>query len=109
MTTSSIEIHASMSSIADEWDELADRTQASPFVRPGWFGAWWRAFGVGELEILAVRQHGLVRAVLPLTARRGVHEAPANAHSVDVPLLVENDHAVCGARRAAWHGVRSGG
>jgi CelD/BcsL family acetyltransferase involved in cellulose biosynthesis len=91
VTTFEVRIHASMASIAHEWDELADRVEASPFVRRGWFEAWWRAFGVGRLEIVAVRKNGRLCAALPLTARRGVHEPPANEHTVQVALLAEDE------------------
>ena len=41
--------------IFDEWDALADRVAATPFMRPGWIAAWWRAFGSGKLEVLTAR------------------------------------------------------
>src|SRR5690242_3076595 len=27
-----------------EWDALASRTAAPPYVQPGWIEAWWQAF-----------------------------------------------------------------
>ena len=30
-----------------EWEDLAARAGASPFARPGWVGAWERAFAPG--------------------------------------------------------------
>ncbi len=35
----------SLEDLAEEWDDLALRTGAPPFARPGWMRAWWSAFG----------------------------------------------------------------
>src|SRR5262249_41813831 len=51
-----VERHGDIGPLAREWEELADRVQAVPWVRPGWVAAWWRAFGKGALEVLAVRR-----------------------------------------------------
>ena len=61
--------------LAQEWDELADRRQTVPFLRPGWIAAWWRAFGTGTLEIETVRESGRLIGVLPLY--RPARRAPA--------------------------------
>jgi hypothetical protein len=37
-------------------ERLAYATGAAPFLRPGWFAAWWGAFGTGRPEILALRR-----------------------------------------------------
>src|SRR5438105_12628854 len=37
--------------LAREWDDLADRVSAPPFLRSGWTAAWWLAFGRGHLEV----------------------------------------------------------
>lgn len=54
-----------------EWDELVDRVGAMPFARPGWFAAWWRAFGQGTPQVLRVRRGGRLAGVLPVSTRRG--------------------------------------
>src|SRR5205823_9937115 len=41
--------------LAEEWEELAERVSASPFVRPGWFEAWSEAFGSGPLLAVTAR------------------------------------------------------
>jgi CelD/BcsL family acetyltransferase involved in cellulose biosynthesis len=51
-----VEAHASLEAVAGEWQRLADATGAAPFLRPGWFAAWWGAFGTGRPEILALRR-----------------------------------------------------
>jgi len=47
------EVAGSISPLAAEWDDLADRTSAPPFLRPGWFAAWEEAFGatLGEAGV----------------------------------------------------------
>jgi CelD/BcsL family acetyltransferase involved in cellulose biosynthesis len=61
-----------------EWDELVDRIGAVPFARPGWFAAWWRAFGQGTPQVLRVRRGGRLAGVLPVATRRG---RAANLHN----------------------------
>jgi CelD/BcsL family acetyltransferase involved in cellulose biosynthesis len=75
-----VERHSSIASIAAEWDALADRCDASPFVRPGWFDAWLRAFG-GQPLILAARDgHDLTGVLVLLRGPAALHSA-ANWHS----------------------------
>ena len=75
LTTSSID------GLADEWDDLALRTGAPPFARPGWVRAWWAAFGRGELRILTARRNGALSSVLPLARFRGGLHSCSNIHS----------------------------
>jgi CelD/BcsL family acetyltransferase involved in cellulose biosynthesis len=76
-----VQWHDDIAPIAGEWDDLADRTGAPPFARPGWFGAWYDAFGRGERQLLAIRDGGRLAAVLPLERDRGVLRAAAIGHS----------------------------
>jgi CelD/BcsL family acetyltransferase involved in cellulose biosynthesis len=73
--------HARVAAIAEAWDELADRTGAAPWLRPGWFEAWRRAFGRGPLEILALHRGSELVAVCPTERRGGIRVATANWHS----------------------------
>ena len=76
--------------VRDEWDRLADRTGATPFLRPGWIEAWWRAFGAGRLEVLREEGEGRVRALLPVRHRHGAVSSPSNWHSPGFGLLRED-------------------
>ncbi len=76
-----VERHFSTGSIAAEWDALADRCGASPFVRPGWFDAWLRAFGGGQPLILATRDGGELTGVLVLLRRPATLQSAGNWHS----------------------------
>lgn len=70
-----------MDAIEEEWEALGDRVGATPFMRPGWIGSWWRAFGRGELEIVAARTDGRLACVLPLARRALSVRSPTNWHS----------------------------
>jgi len=77
-----IELHDEIDGIVGEWEELARRTDASPFCRPGWFTAWHQAFGRGSsLGAVAERRDGRLTGVLAFTRRRGAIVAPANWHT----------------------------
>jgi CelD/BcsL family acetyltransferase involved in cellulose biosynthesis len=72
---------AAMEQLETEWDDLAVRSGAPAFVRPGWIRAWRAAFGRGELLILTSRSAGDLRAVLPLIRTRGALRSCSNVHT----------------------------
>ena len=74
-------VETDVPAIADAWDELARRAQASPFVCRDWFEAWSAAFGQGQLQVATLRRgEGLV-ALLPLEATGRRLVSPANWHT----------------------------
>lgn len=77
-----------------EWEHLAQRTQASPFLWPGWMSAWWRAFGTGRLQIITVYEDGRLTGVLPLRQLRATLSSPTNYHTPLFGFLAENDRVV---------------
>jgi CelD/BcsL family acetyltransferase involved in cellulose biosynthesis len=83
------EVHAAIAPVSPEWDALADRTGAPPFLRPGWFDAWFAAFGKGSPEVLAVRDAGRLVAVLPMQRRAGALVAPSNWHTPQFDAVAE--------------------
>ena len=90
-----------------EWDLLADRLDASPFLRPGWVLAWWRAFGAGRLELLECRRSSGLAALLPIVHRRGAVFSPTNWHTPEfAPLCSDScaEELIAGlfARRWPW-------
>jgi CelD/BcsL family acetyltransferase involved in cellulose biosynthesis len=76
--------------LAHEWDDLADRVGAAPFLRPGWVVAWSEAFGGGDLDVVVARRGGRLVAVLPLRRRRGVLGSPTNVHTPAFGVLAED-------------------
>jgi CelD/BcsL family acetyltransferase involved in cellulose biosynthesis len=88
-----VERHTNVEALAPEWDALADRVRAHPFLRPGWIGPWLRAFGTGSLDLFAARRDGRLVAVLPLQRRRGALSAPTNWHTPMGGILAEDDEA----------------
>ncbi len=97
-------------SIADEWDALADRVRATPFARPGWIGAWLRAFTRDPVTIVTVRAGGTLTGVLPMVRTRGTFSSPTNWHSDSFEILAESPGAaralvtpLLNARRLSVH------
>jgi CelD/BcsL family acetyltransferase involved in cellulose biosynthesis len=88
-----IQVVDAFARLAREWDVLADRCAAPPFLRPGWFEAWWRAFGRGRLTLFAGRRDGRLVAVGAFARRRGRLSALANVHSPFFALLGEDHDA----------------
>jgi CelD/BcsL family acetyltransferase involved in cellulose biosynthesis len=90
---------ASPLALAAEWNALADRAGADPFVRPGWIDAWRAAFGGGALEPLLVHRDGRLAGVLPVLGRR-VRRSPTNEHTPAFAPLAEDpgvEFALAGA------------
>jgi CelD/BcsL family acetyltransferase involved in cellulose biosynthesis len=104
-----VRLEPSIEPLAAEWEDLAERTGAPPFLRPGWALAWWRAFGTGTPAILTLRRDGRLAALLalhrpgwrasafkteplPLTARPHTLRAMANWH-VPVYAPLSEDRA----------------
>jgi CelD/BcsL family acetyltransferase involved in cellulose biosynthesis len=87
------EIHDGIGPIADEWEELAEQTGASPFRRPGWFEPWWRAFGSGNLQVFTVRRNGRLAAVVPLVRRGGGLASPTNWHTPEFGIVAADEEA----------------
>lgn len=104
-----IEIVRSVEAIATEWERLGGALGASPFMRPGWISAWWRAFGSGTLEIITTRgTDGRLSGVLPLQRRFGALKSTTNAHSPEFGLLAEDaESADAIAQEIFRRGVRS--
>jgi len=97
-----IEHYENLDLLAQEWDDLAERVQAAPWLRPGWVAAWWRAFGQGRLEVLAVRKDGRLAAVLPLYRRFWALHSATNWHTPQFGLLAEDEGATRELTRALF-------
>ncbi|MGH8312284.1 MAG: GNAT family N-acetyltransferase [Gammaproteobacteria bacterium] len=80
----------SSSVLTREWNDLAERTGATPYVRPEWVAAWWRAFGAGELRILTLRRKGRLVGLLPVAQRHGCVSSLTNYHTPQSDLLAED-------------------
>jgi CelD/BcsL family acetyltransferase involved in cellulose biosynthesis len=92
-TAGSIAIEREPGRIADEWDELAGRTRAVPFVRPGWITAWWDVFGHGALQILTLRRGGRLAGVLPLYGDHAWLRTPTNDQTPEFSFITEDTAA----------------
>jgi CelD/BcsL family acetyltransferase involved in cellulose biosynthesis len=85
-------MHLDFEALSSDWDALADRLGAAPFLRPGWIAAWWSAFGKGELELLTSHRGGHLQALLPVVHRRGTAASPSNWETPQFGLL-STDHS----------------
>lgn len=79
---------------AREWDELAERTSAPPFLRPGWFEAFWRCFEPGSPHAITARDDGGLTGVAPLASTRWTLRSATNAHTPVFGFLAAGDEAV---------------
>jgi CelD/BcsL family acetyltransferase involved in cellulose biosynthesis len=86
-----VEVERRFATLAPEWHALADRVGSTPFMRPGWMAAWWRAFGTGEPAIITARRNGRLTGILPLERRRGALRALANQHTPSYSPIAEDD------------------
>jgi CelD/BcsL family acetyltransferase involved in cellulose biosynthesis len=88
-----VSIATDLDALACEWEQLAQRVDGSPFLRPGWILPWLRAFGTGTPEVVTIRREGELVGVLPMQRRRGRLVSAANWHSPMFGPLVEDDDA----------------
>jgi CelD/BcsL family acetyltransferase involved in cellulose biosynthesis len=88
------------------WDRLAVSTGASPFSRPGWFEAWWRAFGDGRPQILQARRAGRIVGVLPVRHRRGKVTSLDNWHTFTCGPVAETPEIAQGLIESAMNIAR---
>ncbi len=80
--------------LVEEWDALADRVGSAPWTRPAWVSAWWRAFGIGELDVVTTSTaDGALAGVLPVARKSSRVTGAANWHSPELPLVTESRDA----------------
>jgi CelD/BcsL family acetyltransferase involved in cellulose biosynthesis len=89
----SVELLDSADRIRADWDDLADRMEAAPFLRPGWIEPWQEAFCSGEPAYLVTRRDRELAGVLPLQRRRGTLVSTANWHTPLYGPVVADDAA----------------
>jgi CelD/BcsL family acetyltransferase involved in cellulose biosynthesis len=75
----------------DEWDTLADRMHATPFMRYDWIAAWWKNFGRGEMRVLTARSGRRLTGLLPMLEQGGTLRSPVNAHMPIFGFLAEDE------------------
>lgn len=95
-----VELLHSADGIREDWDALADRTGAAPFLRPGWIEPWQDAFCEGEPAYLVARRDGRFAGVLPLDLRGGTLASTANWHTPLYGPVVEDEPAASDLARA---------
>jgi CelD/BcsL family acetyltransferase involved in cellulose biosynthesis len=96
-----LDIHHSFDTLEEAWDGLAERRDAPPFLRPGWFRSWWNAFGEGSLALLTMEGPEGLTGVLPLRLRAGVAHSLANYHTPGFGPLAEDPSVGASLLRAS--------
>ena len=99
-----VTVSSDADSLAYEWERLAERVNASPFVRPGWILPWLQAFGTGTPQVVTARRDGELVGVLPMELKRGRLRSPANWHSPAFGPVVADE----GARELLLDGLFGG-
>ena len=94
------DLAAEIEPLANAWDELADRLDAPPFLRPGWVAAWSEAFGSGRLEVHAVRRGDRLVALMPLHRHHGLLQSTTNEHTPAYAPLAEDADAAAALAHA---------
>lgn len=88
--------------LADPWSVLMENAlDREPFLTPEWYLAWWRAFGDGEMRLLAVRRGERLVGVAPfrireerlLGASRKILRMWSNPFSNRVGPVLHREHA----------------
>jgi CelD/BcsL family acetyltransferase involved in cellulose biosynthesis len=92
-TAERVDIVASIDDVAEPWEELADASEAGPFVRPGWFRAWQSAFGRDDVRVLVVTRSGSPVGVLPLVRRATRVVSPTNWHTPAYGPVAQDEQA----------------
>src|SRR5215204_530695 len=92
--TTTVRIQESISPLIAEWESLAQRKKAIPFLWPGWIAAWWSTFGAGRLQILTVYEDDHLTGVLPLCRLHGKLGSPTNSETPLFGFLAEDETAV---------------
>jgi len=100
--TITTEIRDHIEPVVVEWERLAQHTNASPFLWPGWITAWWRAFGAGQLRIITAYENGQLTGVLPLRQFRATLSSPTNSHAPWFGFLAADERAVEQLSRALF-------
>lgn len=85
-----VEVLDSGESIAQEWDDLATRVGASPFMRPGWLLGYWRSREVRTpLHLVCLRDHDRLVGLAPLHVCDGVLRSLGHAAQTPFVPLAE--------------------
>ena len=103
--------------IAEEWEALCEEGCNEPFLRPEWFRAFVKNFGL-DIELFTVRREGNLRAILPIAVISGTfHGIPVRklsaAYNLNTPRFDLIHGADPGERAATisclWNVIRSRG
>jgi CelD/BcsL family acetyltransferase involved in cellulose biosynthesis len=87
------EISEPQDRLAREWEQLAARVGATPFLHPGFVMAWQHAFDDRPLLLATIRCAGKLVGALPLIRRGAVLASPADWHTPETGVLARDEVA----------------
>jgi len=96
-----------VTSVEQEWEQLAAETRAAPWLWPGWFAAWGRAFAPGEELVACCARDGTrLRAVgvFRMSGRR--LDSAANVHTPWWGIVAADEQARADVAAATLAAVR---
>lgn len=85
------------------WEELAEESGASPFLRHSWIRDWGEAFG-GKLELHCLWRGTELVAALPLLRHATLLSSPTNWHSVESGWMSRDEQATAQLVQCLLHG-----
>lgn len=85
--------------ITTDWDRLADRTDAPPFLRAGWALRWAESFAPGRLRALTAWRADELAGVLTLVVTGRQAASAANGHTPFSDLLAADGEAAAAIAR----------
>ncbi|HXE81571.1 MAG TPA: GNAT family N-acetyltransferase [Vicinamibacterales bacterium] len=87
-----LEICDDVDAIGAEWDELADRARASPFLRRAWCRTWADCFSTRPLRVACAVRNGRLAALVPFLDGRHLR-SPTNFHTPEFGALADGPAA----------------
>lgn len=94
MSATVVEIHNRIEPLEADWERLARRVRASPFLWPGWARACWNVLDAGELQIFAAYESGRLCGVLPMCRFRGLLASITISESTVFGFLATNEAVI---------------
>lgn len=91
-----------LDTLVPEWDELAERCDASLFMCSAWMRSWWGAFGAGELNVLTTRRDGRLTGLFPMMRVGHVLRSTTNGHTPEFDPLADDGESLAALADASF-------
>jgi CelD/BcsL family acetyltransferase involved in cellulose biosynthesis len=96
-----VEVTPLSTRLREDWDDLAQRVGASPFLRPGYLDAWTGGFGAPKgLRAITARSAGRLEGLACIAVRGGRLRSIGNYDTPRVGIVASCDEARAAVARA---------